>query len=117
MTTNDQPNDGFPVRSPDYREGFSNAMRAMNLIYGQPAPAAGSDTPRTDEQERRYDRIYGAFEGDRRELVYVDFARQLEREADAYAKVLHDSLAREDALYKQLTAAQAKIVELEQDKA
>lgn len=58
-----------------------------------------TDTPRTD----------GQMESPNESTVPINFARTLEREADAYAKVLHDSLAREDALYKQLTAAQAKI--------
>jgi hypothetical protein len=169
MTTNDQPNDGFPVRSPDYREGFLNAMRAMNLIYGQPAPAAGSDTPRTDEQiNGKPCTRFAVFAGDslRDALVRSEFARQLERElADAehsnmnhrdyigrlevdrkdlraqLATALAESAEWQRSFYVaktnhevtladllreqrdggdtrlQLAAAQAKIAELEQDKA
>ena len=58
-----------------------------------------NDTPRTDAVEENWN---GALSIKR----LRDHARQLEREADAYAKVLHDSLAREDAFYKQLAAAQ-----------
>jgi len=84
---------------------------------------SATDTPRTDPEagfaltKRGITQTGALLAQHDGPFVLVGFARQLEREADAYAKVLHDSLAREDALYKQLTAAQAKIVELEQDKA
>jgi len=76
-------------------------------------PATGSDTPRTDEQERRYDRIWGAFEGDRRELVYADFARTLERELAA-AKARNAQLER---AYDRLAMQLARLEGLERDKA
>jgi hypothetical protein len=121
MTTNDQPAPAFPhiqkqnVLTAAERSAF--IKRAVGVMYvdadgrmmfdklpgSEPAPAAGSDTPRTDMAYKTH-----GF-GDA-SIVPADFARQLERElADAVAAnaALREEVARLDRDKPWLTEANA----------